>query len=246
MSATRCSQIPSFQPLSHTEKYPHSALTTRSNRHSNTPPTADDRLCVSFAQNTFDSEGLEQPGPYFSRVISWPKLGNSGVTIGRGYDMGLRSYQQVVRELTAAGMSQRDAQLLAHGAGKRGSAAAEFVAAHKATAPVMSLEVQKKLFEDVTTPQMINDIQRIFKKPETVAAYGRIDWSDLSPAAQELVFDLRYRGDYTPRTRQVLQPALVSGDYQRLKAIMNDTRYWATLGVPAGRIRDRQEIAENL
>jgi hypothetical protein len=246
MSATRCSLIQSFQPLSHTEIYPPPALTVGGNLRGRIASTADDRLCVSFAQHTFDSEGLEQPGPYFSRVISWPKLGNSGVTIGRGYDMGLRSYQQVVRELTTAGMSQRDAQLLAHGAGKRGSAAAEFVATHKATAPVMSLEVQKKLFEEVTTPQMINDIERIFKKPETVAAYGRIDWSDLSPAAQELVFDLRYRGDYTPRTRQVLQPVLVSGDYQRLKAIINDSPYWAALGVPAGRIRDRQKIAENL
>jgi hypothetical protein len=206
----------------------------------------DERLRVAFAQRTFDSEGLEQAGPYFSRTISWPKLGNSGVTIGRGYDMGLRTPRQVVRELTAAGMSQGDAEFLARGAGKRGSVAGQFVAAYKPLAPVMSLEVQKKLFESITAPQIIGDIRRIFNKPETVAAYGQLDWDELSPAAQELVFDLRYRGDYTPRTRQVLQPALVSQDYEQFRAIMNDTRYWAALGVPAARIKERQRMAEDL
>jgi hypothetical protein len=206
----------------------------------------DDRLCVAFAQRTFDAEGLEQVGPFFSRTISWPKLGNSGVTIGRGYDMGFRTPQQVYRELTAAGMSEGAAQFLARGAGKRGRAAGQFVTAHKTEAPVMSLEVQKKLFESVVTPQMIGDIRRIFNKPDTVAAYGQLDWEELSPVAQEIVFDLRYRGDYTPRTRQVLQPALVSHDYTKLRAIINDTAYWSSLGVPAARIKERQRMAEDL
>ncbi len=206
----------------------------------------DNRLSVAFGQRTFDSEGLEKIGPYFSRSISWPKLGSSGVTIGRGYDMGFRAPQQVIRELTVAGMSEGDAGFLARGAGKRGVAAAQFVAAHRAQAPVMSLEVQKALFERITTPQMIGDIRRIFNKPDTVAAYGRANWDALSPTAQEIVFDLRYRGDYTPRTRQVIQPALAARDYDKLKAIMNDTAYWASLGVPAARIKERQNMALEL
>jgi hypothetical protein len=207
---------------------------------------ASDSLKVKFGQKTFDAEGLEQRGIYFSRAISWPKLGNSGVTIGRGYDMGQRKPEQVIRELTLAGMSDDDARYLSQGALKRGEAAGKFVNIHRDAAPVMSLEVQKSLFENVTTPEMVNDIKRIFNKPDAVKAYGRASWDDLSPAAQELVFDLRYRGDYTPTTRRTIQTMLVNKDYEGLRAVMNDTAYWKALNVPEGRIKERQELAKNL
>lgn len=245
MSATTCARLPSFQSDYQRERSRHLALLTPRNPGL-TSEQRDTRLCVAFAQPTFDAEGRETAGPYFSRRISWPKLGNSGVTIGRGYDMGLRSPQQIIRELTTAGMSEGDATFLSRSAGKRGVAAAEFVAAHRAAAPVMSLEVQKELFERVTTPEMIGDIRRIFNKSDTVETYGRANWDNLSKAAQELVFDLRYRGDYTPKTRRLLQPALVSKDYDRLKDIINNTKYWVSLGVPPARIRERQNMAREL
>jgi len=207
---------------------------------------SNDLLRVRFGQNTFNAEGLEARGRYYSRAISWPKLGNSGVTIGRGYDMGQRKPEQIVRELTLAGMSETDAQYLSQAALKRGKSAGDFVATHIGTAPEMSLEVQKNLFENVTTPEMVDDIKRIFNKPDTVKAYGRASWDDLSPAAQELVFDLRYRGDYKPATRRTIQNLLVNQDYEGLRKVMNDTAYWAALGVPAGRIKERQEMAKGL
>jgi hypothetical protein len=246
MLATYCSRISHLQSRYHVANAPLLALTPTQNLRPQRATATDERLRVDFAQRTFDSEGLEQAGPYFSRTISWPKLGNSGVTIGRGYDMGLKSPQQVVRELTTAGMSLHDARFLARGALKRGGAAGQFVAEYRASAPVMSLEVQKRLFESITTPQMINDIKRIFNKPETVAAYGQLEWNDLSSAAQELVFDLRYRGDYTPKTRRVLQPLLVNHDYKALKELINDTGYWASLGVPTARIKERQRMVDAL
>jgi len=208
--------------------------------------TASDSLKVKFGQKTFDAEGIEKPGIYFSRTISWPKLGNSGVTIGRGYDMGQRKPEQVIRELTLAGMSEDDARYLSKGALKRGEAAGKFVDIHRDTAPVMSLEVQKSLFENVTTPEMINDIKRIFNKPDAVKAYGRASWDDLSPAAQEILFDLRYRGDYTPTTRRAIQTLLVDQDYDGLRKVMNDTAYWRALKVPEGRMKERQEMAKSL
>lgn len=207
---------------------------------------SNDSLKVRFGRRTFDAEGLEQAGRYFSRTISWPKLGNSGVTIGRGYDMGQRRPEQIFRELTLAGMGEDDARFLSRAAFKRGAAAGDFVAANKEFAPVMSREVQKNLFENVTTPEMVNDIKRIFNKPDAVKAYGRASWDDLAPAAQEIVFDLRYRGDYTPTTRRAIQTLLVNEDYEGLRSVMNDTAYWKALGVPDARIKERQAMARDL
>ena len=203
-------------------------------------------LRVRFGQRTFDAEGTESLGRYFSRSITWPGGSRSGVTIGRGYDMGLRSQLQVVRELGLAGVSRRDAEILALGAGLRGEAAAVFIRNNHDSAPILSLEAQQQLFETVTTPETINDIKRIFAKKDTVAAYGVVDWETLPSAAQELVFDLRYRGDYTPTTRQRLQLILASQEWHKLPELMNDTAYWSALGVPRERIAARATIAAEL
>src|SRR5262249_51741927 len=46
-------------------------------------------LQVSQGQVTFDAEGNDLvASPYYSRKIIWPGNAESGVTIGRGYDMG--------------------------------------------------------------------------------------------------------------------------------------------------------------
>ena len=235
----KCCSFPGIysQPIS---------LTSATAKHSKGSADTDSLLRVAFGQKTFEAEGLETRGRYFSRQITFPGGDSSGVTIGRGYDMGRRSQNQVMRELTQAGMSETDAAFLSQSAGFRGVRAKVFVNNNRDIAPEMSLEVQKKLFEDVTTPEMVNDIKRIFDKPDTVKAYGRPSWDSLSTAAQELVFDLRYRGDYTPTTRQRIQKLLVNQDYEGLRTVMNDTAYWRALGVPEGRIVERQRIAAEL
>jgi hypothetical protein len=203
-------------------------------------------LTVRFGQSTFDAEGTEASGRFFSRRISYPDFGDSGVTIGRGYDMGRRTSRQVISELGAAGMPLGDARYLAQSAGLRGEKAREFVEQHRSRAPLISLETQKRLFEEIVTPDLIKDIKRIFAKPDTVRMYGETHWEKLPQAAQELIFDLRYRGDYTPTTRQRLQPPLVSGDLQGLRTVIEDTAYWRARGVPSERIRHRQILAAQL
>ncbi len=203
-------------------------------------------LQVRFGQRTFDAEGSESLGRYFSRSITWPGGSGSGVTIGRGYDMGLRAQHQVARELGLAGVGRQDAEILSRGGGLRGNAAAVFIRNNRDIAPILSLEAQRRLFEQVTTPETINDIKRIFAKSDTVATYGAVDWDTLPSAAQEIVFDLRYRGDYTPSTRKRIQPILASQEWHKLPELMNDTGYWSGLGVPRERIAERASIAAEL
>ena len=83
---------------------------------------AEELLTVPDGQLTFDAEGTEG-GVYHSRTPHWPG-GGSGVTIGRGYDLGQgRSATSIVEDLTAAGLSPEAAQTYAGAANKKGNTA---------------------------------------------------------------------------------------------------------------------------
>jgi hypothetical protein len=160
--------------------------------------------------------------------------------------MGQRTPLQVVSELTYAGVPHADAQWLSRAAGLRGESARRFVDAERQYSPTLSLESQRKLFEVVTTTETIADIKRIMNKPDVVQKYGATSWNELSQPIQELLFDLRYRGDYTPTTRELIQPLIHANDTVGLKEAMNDTAYWQARGVPWDRIERRIEMASGL
>ncbi len=75
-------------------------------------------LHVRQGQITFDAEGHDyitaiapfrkRRTPYFSRILQWPG-GNSGVTLGRGYEMGSRSRGEVFTTLRRAGIEEYQA-----------------------------------------------------------------------------------------------------------------------------------------
>jgi len=156
--------------------------------------------------------------------------------------MGSRTRLQVISELTYAGMSPADAAFYGDAAGLRGENAARFVRSHVGASPILSLPAQRKLFEDVTAAETLADIRRILAKPDLQSKYGIVTWEGLSSYAQEVLFDLRYRGDYTPETRTRIQPHIVSGNDAGLRVVMNDVPYWGRLGVPAERIRERAAL----
>ncbi len=206
--------------------------------------TNSPHLKVAFGQKTFDSEGLEGSRCFFSRAIHWPG-GASGVTIGRGYDMGQRTRLQIERELVHAGLGVGDARYLSMAAGLRGGSAERFVRENQRTAPILPLLVQKNLFEAITSVETIADIKRIMTKPDVVERYGVTEWGALPLPIQELVFDLRYRGDYKPETRVRLQPLIVQSDVRGLYDLMNDHEYWSEAGVPDARIKARVALLES-
>jgi hypothetical protein len=156
--------------------------------------------------------------------------------------MGLRTQLQVQRELEYAGVDTNDAAQLSRGAGLRGPSAHSFVLENRATAPVLSQEAQKQLFEIVVAPEIINDIRRILTKPDVVDHYGATEWRCLRPEIQALLFDLRYRGDYTPDVREQIQEYVVSNNTQGLTAVMSDRSFWRSRGVTDARIATRLQI----
>jgi len=166
----------------------------------------DSSLLVKRGQMTFDAEGLESPGSRFhSRIAHQPTL-NSGITIGRGYDMKFRTHSEVKRDLLLAGVDEERANSLAAGAGQTGQYAKSWLQKNKSILPEISKTEQKKLFSEVTYPWYIKETERLVSlwtknNPE-------ITWNNLDKTKQDFLIDLRYRGDLTKRSFKQLEQSL--------------------------------------
>jgi hypothetical protein len=147
---------------------------------------------VSQGQITFDAEGNDNQGsPYFSRQISWPG-GDSGVTIGRGYDMGDRTETEVKNDLVAAGLDAVKAAAFAKGAREKGVNAAKFVKESRVSLGMISPQVQKRLFENIY-PDYVDRAQQNYNK-WTIDGSGRVAWEYLDPAIRDVLVDFVYQG----------------------------------------------------
>lgn len=189
---------------------------------------------VEKGQLTFDAEGQEG-GKYHSRHAHWPG-GNSGVTIGRGYDMGSRTTAGVYSDLVDAGVPADVANQYAAGAGLKGSKAGTWVTNNRDGIPDISPEAQNNLFSKTYTEQE-NEVKRISQKPDAVKKYGAVCWDNLDPKIRDSLVDLKYRGDYTPSTRKFLQKAAADNDPEAFGDAMRDRSNWGS--VPADRLNRR-------
>jgi Bacterial toxin homologue of phage lysozyme, C-term len=185
---------------------------------------------------TFDSEGAEG-GKYHSRVLHVPGP-SSGLTIGRGYDMGSKSAGEITADLVAAGVELAMAKKLSGAATLRGENAKKFIKEISLESFEISELAQKKLFETTFAAE-----ERIARGVcERATEHGVCKWDELHPAIQELIVDLKYRGDYTVRTRKTIQPLIVANDLPGLAKAMADENTWK--GVPADRFARRKAFME--
>jgi hypothetical protein len=182
----------------------------------NTPPPAGTTvtpLVVPFgpvAQMTFDSEGHDTPGrPGYSRTPSVPPQA-SGVTVGRGYDMGSRSAADIEAQLTAAGVPPETAKDYGQGAGLKGDKASSFLKKHP-NLPELTREQQWNLF--------IQEYYRVSNKAlEDLARFElgrpqaqRVDLNNIDATTTQMLVDLKYRGDLT------------SGKWGSLRSLVHDS-----------------------
>lgn len=92
---------------------------------------------------------------------------------------------------------------------------------------------------------MVGDVIRICSKADVEAKYGVTQWNQIESLVRDILVDLRYRGDYTPLTRRLIQPCVVTQpvyqvDYDLVQA-MSDKDYWVgRIGVPLDRFRRRK------
>lgn len=205
---------------------------------------------------TFRAEGDDfKGGRNYSRKIHWPGVfsgcakNNSGVTIGRGFDLGDRSKQEIITELRRAGIPNDQASKIAGAAGLKGCLAGDYVKNNKEDIGEISDYQQLKLFE-VTYNAIENDVKRICQKSATIKAYhpnpkalpGQA-WQDIPDKIKEVLIDLRYRGDYTPHIRSLLQRHAYAGDVPGFGRILSNRDLWPK--VPQERFFRRVRFYEN-
>lgn len=150
-------------------------------------------LVVSAGQVTFDAEGDDSPtSRYFSRHIHWPEKMVSGVTIGRGYDLGSRSKASVCDQLQAAGVPASQAVMIAGGAGLKGDLARQFVRNNQHSIGTISHQQQINLFEAIY-PTYVQRAQANYNK-YTDGKPGKVAWQNLHPAIRDIMVDFVYQG----------------------------------------------------
>ena len=203
-------------------------------------PTTDNDFIVPAGQLTFDAEGQEVRGLFFSRKPHVPS-NSSGVTLGRGYDMKMKTRAKIIGDLTNAGIDGTLAERFAGAVGLQGRSAKQYLHDQGLDAIEITPAQQKPLFL-TTYEEHAADVKRICATNTVVGTYGRTAWDQLHPAIQDVVVDLRYRGDYTPNTRQRVQPLMVASDLSGMARVIGDKAYWQnSIGVPRDRFERRAD-----
>lgn len=184
---------------------------------------------------TFEAEGTEG-GRYHSRKPHVPSSA-SGVTIGRGYDMKMRTGSGIVADLQRAGLSPTDAAKFRHASGKAGQTASDFIRDNDLADFEITGQQQLVLF-NIVYAELEADTRRLATKDDVTEAYGRTDWDALNPFIKDVLIDMRYRGDYTGRQRAIVQPSVVANDIVAFAAAVR------RVAAPPDRTRRRNEFLD--
>jgi len=188
---------------------------------------------------TFDAEGQEN-GPFHSRRFHVPGV-QSGLTIGRGYDMRRRSKTNIRDDLIVAGVDDTIAMLLSQAGGLYGTAAEEFIEENDLEDFEISEDVQRELF-DIEYDRQTADTRRLATKADVVRAYGETDWEALNPTIKDVLIDLRFRGDYTPTCRKFLQVHVANNDLVGFSLAIGNREHWPN--VPRDRYERRKKYCD--
>ncbi|MDK9604628.1 pesticin C-terminus-like muramidase, partial [Lelliottia wanjuensis] len=142
---------------------------------------------------TYNAEGNDiSSSIYYSRVIHWPGNDLSGVTLGRGYDMGDRSRSDIYNDMIASGIPNDQAVKISKCAGFKGANARDYVSAHKNDIGEITLQQQESLFS-IIYPKYVERAMANYKK-WTNGISSTKQWDSLDPSIQEVLVDFVYQG----------------------------------------------------
>lgn len=206
-------------------------------------------LTIPKGQLTFDAEGNDNnDSPYFSRHIHWPG-GVSGVTIGRGYDLGQQNDPS--SDFDSIELSQSLNNWLVESKGLSGlDAKNRYKSADKSISDYEITRKQQYELFVITYNRLETDVKRICQKPDTIKVYHpnpnatpEQAWNDIPEKIKEVLVDLRYRGDYTSHARSLIQRYAYCGDLSSFGQILSNRTQWSN--VPQDRFLRRIRFYEN-
>lgn len=206
-------------------------------------------LEVPKGQLTFDVEGNDiENSSWFSRKVHWPG-GASGITIGRGYDLGQQSNSNL--DLSAVRIGEPLKSWLVASQMLSSTQASDRL--NSASDAVRVFQITRKQQYDlfvIVYQRLEDDVKRISQKRDSIRTYHpnpdanpEQAWSDIPDKIKEMLADLRYRGDYTPGIRTHIQRLAYSGDILGFGRVLADRSYWPN--VPAERFQRRVSYYEN-
>lgn len=144
-------------------------------------------------QITYDAEGNDIPGsPFFSRHIHWPGNDLSGVTLGRGYDMGFRSETEIYNHMIAAGVEDAQATKISKARQFKGTNARDFVAQNRADIGTITIEQQEALFDLIYPGYVVKAVANY--NYWTSPFSERLQWDALSQIVKDILVDFVYQG----------------------------------------------------
>ena len=123
--------------------------------------------------------------------VHWPGNDASGVTIGRGYDLGSRSETDVFNDMSSSGVPDSIAKNISKGAGLKGNEADSFVRNNKTIIGEISRAAQYKLF-NLVYPRYIKRANNNYVR--WTNGKGPISWDLLDPKIRDVIVDFVYQG----------------------------------------------------
>ncbi|MFL4558305.1 hypothetical protein ACH19I_17175 [Yersinia kristensenii] len=142
---------------------------------------------------TYDAEGNNIPSSqFYSRVIHWPGNDESGVTLGRGYDMGSRTESSIYQDMIASDIEDATARKISLARGYKGIEASTFVSNNKSDIGDITEEQQINLFNIIYPGYVTRAIANYNSWTSEVATAK--SWEQLDVPIQEVLVDFVYQG----------------------------------------------------
>ncbi|EGR0541186.1 type VI secretion system tip protein VgrG [Vibrio cholerae] len=217
-------------------------------------------LTVPKGQLTFDAEGNDvDSSTFFSRKVHVPNMrgsviGNSGVTIGRGLDLGnppsaasgqTPSKINLKELFELANLNPKLSKWLLSVEGKTKDSALESLKNSGLSDEELTITRKQQYIMFNHVYDYLEEKTRVLiTKPDVKAAYGSVDWDGMPRNVKDVLVDITYRGDSYSKTRAWYVPTLVndrnSVDYSNFKKSLDyKNSIWDK--VPLSRKRVRYE-----
>lgn len=157
---------------------------------------------IPTGEYTYVVEGHEDE----TSVLHFPEF-ESGVTIGKGYDMGSRRSSDIYSDMISIGMKREDALIVSQASGLHHAEARNFTKDNKNKIARIDKSQKIKLFNKIW-PDYITDAKRLYtklvpndikesdinKSSKTNLVWKKTKWDELQDRIQDMLVDLRYQG----------------------------------------------------
>jgi len=170
-------------------------------------PAADSTefLDVPWGGLIFANEGNDDASTrYFTRHPHLPPAGASGITIGRGYDLGQHGAAEIRTLLTRIGLKKSEVDLLAGAAGLQlvngaGGSVTPYYNAHRAEIDAITLTREQQYLIYLETYKTIEAEAERRYNTFVIGSQGNgsgTAWNNLDSKIRDVIVDLNYRGDF--------------------------------------------------